>query len=97
MAYNHTQSRHERGYGSAWVKLRKVILKRDSYLCQACLAQGRPTPATDVDHIKPKAQGGTDDVANLQSLCRACHEDKTKRENGWKRQEFGEDGWPKGA
>ncbi|WP_249192653.1 hypothetical protein [Weissella minor] len=28
-----------------WVELRKVVLNRDSYLCQYCAAQGRVTPA----------------------------------------------------
>lgn len=74
------QSRHERGYGSAWVKTRAVILKRDSGLCQPCLAQGRPTPATQVDHVKPKAKGGNDDHDNLQAICTACHDAKTERE-----------------
>lgn len=96
LAFNHTQSRHERGYGSAWVKLREVILRRDGYLCQACKAKGRPTPATDVDHITPKAQGGTDAQDNLQALCRPCHKDKTAQEHGERhgKQKFGDDGWP---
>ena len=73
-------SRHERGYGSAWVKARARILTRDSHLCQPCLAKGRPTPATEVDHIKPKAKGGTDDDDNLQAICHDCHKEKTEAE-----------------
>lgn len=90
------QSRHERGYGTAWDKLRKVILTAEP-LCRECKRTGRVTIATDLDHIKPKAKGGTDEPANLQPLCRACHETKTTRENGGKvRLEIGLDGWPKG-
>ncbi len=74
-------SRHERGNGSARVKLRKEILNRDQHLCQPCLKQGRPTPATEVDHIKPKAQDGTDDPDNLQAICSDCHGEKTRQEN----------------
>lgn len=74
-------SRHERGYGYKWEKLRKRILSRDKYLCQPCLASGRPTPANEVDHIKPKADGGTDDPANLQAICRRCHRAKTINDN----------------
>ncbi len=67
-------SRHKRGYGAAWDKLRKRILERDKYLCQPCLIErGRPTPATQVDHKQPKAHGGTDDPENLRSICRPCH------------------------
>lgn len=73
-------SRHERGYGTAWNKIRVVILKRDSGLCQPCLAAGRVTVATQVDHIIPRAQGGTDTEDNLRSICKACHQAKTDRE-----------------
>ena len=88
-------SRHERGYGSAWVKLRLTILKRDGYLCQQCLSQGRPTPATEVDHIRPKAKGGTDDAENLQSLCNPCHYAKTRADTR-RGVAVGIDGWPAG-
>lgn len=88
-------SRHARGYGSAWVKLRLRILTRDRYLCQACLSKGRPAPATEVDHIIPKAIGGTDDDGNLSAICHACHVDKTVRDNGGEpKQAIGLDGWP---
>jgi 5-methylcytosine-specific restriction endonuclease McrA len=73
-------SRHERGYGSNWVKLRKLILDHDGYICQPCKRAGRLTPATEVDHIKPKAQGGDDGADNCEAICHDCHMDKTKRE-----------------
>jgi 5-methylcytosine-specific restriction protein A len=76
----HKTSRHARGYGSKWVKLRALIMQRDSYLCQPCWRKGRPTPATSVDHIKPKAMGGTDDPSNLECTCDDCHKAKTKAE-----------------
>lgn len=74
-------SAHERGYGAAWRKLRARILKREP-LCRHCAARGVTTVATDVDHIIPKSQGGTDDESNLQPLCHACHSAKTAREDG---------------
>jgi 5-methylcytosine-specific restriction protein A len=101
MAWQHQGSRHERGYGAAWVRLRQIALDRDSHLCQPCLATGRPTPATQVDHIKPKAQGGTDDLENLQAVCGPCHHAKTQAEaaeaQGRRyrpRPRIGADGWP---
>ena len=69
-------SRHARGYGTAWEKIRSYILKRDKYLCLPCQAKGRVSAATSVDHIKPKAKGGTDDPSNLQSLCSSCRKAK---------------------
>lgn len=69
-----------RGYGSAWVKLRARVMKRDGYLCQACAKAGRVTEATEVDHIVPKSRGGTDAGTNLQALCVPCHATKTATE-----------------
>lgn len=75
-------SRHARGYGTEWDKLRLTILKRDNHLCQCkfCKAEGRVSPATHVDHVIPKAQGGTDDPSNLQAINKDCHERKTREE-----------------
>lgn len=71
------KSRHERGYGSKWDVIRVRVLARDKHLCQSCLKQGRAKAASTVDHIIPKAHGGTDDDRNLQSLCWSCHKSKT--------------------
>ena len=74
-------SRHERGYGYAWEKLRLVVLRRDAGLCVPCQQKGRLVVATIVDHTKPKAEGGTDDMDNLQAICRPCHVKKTAFES----------------
>lgn len=74
-------NRHERGYGYQWEKLRKKILSRDNYLCVNCLSKNIMLPAKQVDHIVPKAHGGTDAPSNLQSLCVACHRRKTAQES----------------
>lgn len=66
--------------GRPWRRLRESILERDKHLCQVCLPQGRYTLATEVDHVIPEAEGGTDDRTNLQSICGPCHEEKTKAE-----------------
>lgn len=70
------RSTRERGYAGGWFALRLQILERDSHVCRAC---GRP--ATHVDHILPKAAGGTDNSRNLQALCQRCHSAKTMRES----------------
>jgi 5-methylcytosine-specific restriction endonuclease McrA len=47
---------------------RKAVIERDGGLCKQC---GRP--GTDVDHI----EGSSNEMENLQLLCRACHNKKT--------------------
>lgn len=70
-------TRHERGYGSAWDVLRKAVMQRDAGLCQPCREAKRVSIATMVDHIRPKAEGGSDAMDNLRAICRACHTRKT--------------------
>lgn len=70
----------ERGYGSAWKKIRKQALARDNFLCIPCERNGIYTPASEVDHVTPKSRGGTDELNNLQSICSDCHKLKTQAE-----------------
>lgn len=89
------ESRHARGYGTAWDKLRKAILARDRHLCQPCKRTGRIKPGNQVDHITPKAKGGTDDEGNLECICTPCHDAKTIIDSGGRvRPRIGADGWP---
>jgi len=74
-------TRHQRGYGATWERLRRVVIQRDSGLCQECLKHEDLTQGSDVDHITPKSQGGTDALDNLQLLCKSCHKRKTTDEN----------------
>jgi 5-methylcytosine-specific restriction endonuclease McrA len=84
--------RYARGYGRAWLQLRKEILARDDHECQA-LELMRPASATarvgvvrcalratHVDHILAKSRGGLDIPENLISLCARHHRSKTGRE-----------------
>lgn len=95
-----TTSRHARGYGAEWQKLRVLVLKRDAGLCQCDECQGgklRITVANEVHHIIPKARGGTDDMSNLQSVNKECHARLTAAEQGRTLQpkaKIGADGWP---
>lgn len=82
-AAQHTTSASERGYGWAWQQAVKRIRERDHDLCQACIRRGSGHIGRygAVDHIVPKAEGGSDDDANLQVLCDPCHTDKTAAES----------------
>jgi 5-methylcytosine-specific restriction enzyme A len=85
-------SRHERGYGAAWVKVRARVLRQAGGLCQCaeCQATGRVRLATEVDHITSKAEwrrlhgtlAGVDADSNLQAINAECHRRKTQAEAG---------------
>lgn len=60
-------------------QLRQELFRR-SPLCAECERLGRVTLATQRDHIKPLAEGGTDDDTNVQGLCEPCHEEKSLQE-----------------
>jgi len=55
-------------------------------LCVKCMAAGHVTEAHEVDHIVPLFKGGADEPDNLQSLCKPCHEIKTRTDLGWRPQ-----------
>lgn len=57
--------------GAGWSATRRRVLERDGWVCAYC---GRD--ATTVDHIHPRAKGGTDDDANLVAACRSCNSQK---------------------
>lgn len=78
----------QRGYGARWRKLRAMKLGADP-ICSDPYHQhpGQVVAATEVDHILPKARGGTDAWENLQSLCGSCHSHKTAtQDGGWGRE-----------
>lgn len=95
-----SESRHTRGYGAAWDRLRLQVLRRDHGLCMCPECQGgklRLTIATEVDHRVPKALGGGDGLDNLQAINTDCHKRKTVEENGGKlnlKPKIGLDGYP---
>ena len=61
-----------------WAAVRRAAFERDGWRCVECGKAGR----LEADHIVPLKRGGDPwDPANLQSLCRGCHIEKTAREN----------------
>jgi 5-methylcytosine-specific restriction endonuclease McrA len=55
-----------------WTLRRRVVLYLEPQ-CRQCSAK-----AWEVDHITPRCEGGTDAWDNLQPLCCACHDAKTR-------------------
>lgn len=66
--------------GRPWRRLRDHVMKRDGYMCQCQDCSGRRLIAHEVDHVVPKAEGGTDDPSNLRAINRDCHKAKSQRE-----------------
>ena len=66
----------KRGYGRKWQRLRKMKLARRP-MCECC-----GSPANEVDHVIALSAGGTNEMDNLQSLCKSCHSRKTVAEDG---------------
>lgn len=59
-------------------KDRFEVFKRDSFKCQYC-GESAPDVVLEVDHIKPVAEGGTNDLINLITSCFDCNRGKGKR------------------
>jgi len=60
-------------------KLRFEVFKRDSFTCQYCGTQA-PDVILHVDHIKPVAKNGKNDILNLITSCIDCNFGKGARE-----------------
>jgi 5-methylcytosine-specific restriction protein A len=66
------RGRERNGSTRAWRKKRKRILDRDGHRCTELLGNGERCPITTdlhVDHVTPKALGGSDSDDNLRTLC----------------------------
>ena len=58
------------------VLTRKNILRRDSFKCAYC---GRSDLPLTIDHVVPKARGGSDSWENLVAACTNCNNKKGDR------------------
>lgn len=64
-------------YPPNWDELKIAVKKRDNYRCCNC-GKGQETVRAEgmyleVDHIIRLADGGTNSMLNLQTLCTNCH------------------------
>lgn len=58
--------------------IRRAVIARDGLDCALCgritIEGGGTNPlATEIDHKRPVARGGTDDLDNLRVACRECN------------------------
>lgn len=64
--------------GRPWRRKVEAVKLRDKYTCQKC---GCIAIDGECDHRIPEFEGGTDDIENLQWMCRVpCHKEKTQAE-----------------
>ncbi|MGE3694438.1 MAG: HNH endonuclease [Dehalococcoidia bacterium] len=76
MARNHQKNAARGRSGWTWQRTRAAVLKRDGYGCLACGVTG---VRLEVDHIAPLAAGGSNELANLRTLCVPCHRKRRSR------------------
>lgn len=76
----HEGTRTERGYDNVWLRLSRMCLTEEPY-CRYCARLGRTVVAEVSDHIIPiRIRPDLRLVrANIQSLCKRCH-DSTKQQ-----------------
>ena len=74
------QRQHSTGYETMTISesLKSEILDNDNCRCRACGFSDRLT--LEIDHIKPRSLGGSDDLDNLQVLCSFCNNTKANVE-----------------
>ena len=58
------------------------VLARDKWKCLSCGGSSREDGVLlEVDHIIPRSKGGSDDMSNLQTLCKKCIIGKSNRDS----------------
>ena len=66
------------GYREEWFKHNKPNMF-GKYRCVNCHKTFKKKDI-DIDHRIPKRKGGTDDLWNLQPMCRSCNRSKNKNQ-----------------
>ena len=59
-----------------------AVLARDKWKCLSCGRSAREDGVSlEVDHIIPRSKGGSDEMTNLQTLCRKCNIGKSNKDS----------------
>lgn len=60
---------------TAWRMIRKGVIARDGGRCRICGKDLSKVPSwlTEVHHVQPRGEGGSDHPSNLITLCVMCH------------------------
>lgn len=71
--YKHQQSQPKKTKNQpVGGSLRTMVFERDMYRCKCCGTHKN----LSIDHIIPQVKGGSNELNNLQTLCRACNTQK---------------------
>ena len=63
----------KRLYTKAWQKIKRVVFKRDNYVCRYC---GATKQQMECDHVIPISRGGNNSLSNLTTACPTCNRKK---------------------
>jgi len=68
-------------------EIRRFVIERDHKTCVCCDKKPGNSRGLQVDHIVPVAMGGTNEITNLQTLCRQCNQFKKTNTVDYRRHE----------
>lgn len=63
---------YQKGANYGFENTKAMVLNRDNYTCQCCKGKHKDSKL-EVHHIVFRSQGGSDEEANLITLCHTCH------------------------
>ncbi|GHO75028.1 hypothetical protein KSD_27990 [Ktedonobacter sp. SOSP1-85] len=64
---------YQKGINYGFANIKAYVLTRDSYTCQHCAGKSKDK-RLEVHHIVFRSQNGSDEEANLLTLCKTCHD-----------------------
>ena len=64
---------YQKGINYGFANTKAYVLTRDSYTCQQCKGKSKDR-RLEVHHIVFRSQNGSDEEANLITLCKTCHD-----------------------
>ena len=64
---------YQKGINYGFANTRAYVLTRDDYTCQQCKGKSKDK-RLEVHHIVFRSQNGSDEEANLLTLCKTCHD-----------------------
>lgn len=76
VAYGLKPSSKRTRVGLSWQEKRTIVFNRDGHRCVYCGSSDKPLHC---DHVVPHSQGGSNDLSNLATACKACNLRKHNR------------------